>query len=345
MSKVIIHIRRELAACVCTVVMLAMAAPPAESGCAAATCFLTLSPLVGVFPAGTFNVTTTYSYAPQNSEAVTIAGALMDRRQVMLNGHHISDVAVHRGQLDFNYGVTDRFTLQLTAPMVGVTHAHPLGKVLPPGADPAAEGRPGLAEVRLTGKYALLTTLRSSIVTGVGVEFPTSDLDERNIYLQAGRRMAFGVVGQVYQTYELIPNRLSQFAFFSYRHSAENEFEYRFGDEYILNGGLILRMTERFSLAGQVNYRYQVHDVFRSTLVLAPEPDRFDLPVTTIDPRVLRRSVPNTGFTVLMASPGASYAFTPKAVAYVYVMIPLVQDWRGNLEQGVSALTGFSYTF
>lgn len=312
----------------------------AQATCGGATCFLTLSPVVGVYPAGTANVIATYSYAPQNSDTVTVAGALMNRRQVVLNGHRIADIVNHRGQLDFNYGVTDRFTVQLSVPVVGVTHKHPDGAA----HDAAAEGKPGLAEVRLTGKYALVSTLRSSIVTGFGVEFPTSDLDEQNLFLQAGRRQAYGVVGQLYQTYELIPGLLSQFTFFSYRHSFENRFDYQFGDEYTANAGLNLKVTERVGLAGQVNYRYVAQDRFRSSLVRADHPDDF-AQLDAVDATVSRRAVPNTGLSIVMFSPGVSFTITPKAVAYVFAQVPLVRDFNGNLEQGVSYLAGLSYTF
>ena len=49
-----------------------------------------------------------------------------------------------------------------------------------------------------------------------------------------------GLIGSIYQTYELIPHRLNQFAYGSYRHTFRNRDGYQFGDEFLFNFGVNL---------------------------------------------------------------------------------------------------------
>jgi hypothetical protein len=327
----------------------------ALASCGSATCFVVTAGEAGTVPKGTLTMDLSYRFAaldsPPDGASGRIAAASVDRRRIVLDEHKEFRSANQSYQLDINYGLTDRLTVELTVPYLRKKHKHRIevGETQGGAGDPETWGDNGVGDIRLTGKYALLPTIRSLVVVGAGVELPTGDNGARNIgnrtqepTLQIGRG-AFGIVGSLYQSYEIIPHRLNQFAAVSYRHTFENSDEYQFGDEYILSAGLNLKATERLTLSGQFNWRYVVHDVFAADLRQAQAVGPGD-PII-LDGRVLDRPVPNTGATILMFSPGLSVGVSQAASAYFFVQVPITQDFNSNLEQGVSYLVGMSYQF
>ncbi|MDH5575824.1 MAG: hypothetical protein OEY80_10105, partial [Nitrospirota bacterium] len=203
---------------------------------------------------------------------------------------------------------------------------------------------------RLMAKYGFLPSLRSMVVVGAGVEFPTGQYQSQTSghgtdtiqepTLQAGRG-DYGVIGHVYQAYELIPHTLNQFFSYTYRHTFQNKYGYQFGDTHILSGGLIYNITPHIAFSGQLNYIYNVHDTFRSTLSQAGGVGVGLSGETEIDGNLQTRTVNNTGSTNLMFTPGITLNLTDSTSWYFYSQVPLVQDFNGGLEQGVSFLTGF----
>jgi len=149
------------------------------------------------------------------------------------------------------------------------------------------------------------------------------------------------VVGQFYQAYELIPHTLNQFFSYTYRHTFKNKFDYQFGDTHIVTGGLIYNMTSAIALSGQLNWIYNVHDRFKSALKQAGGIGSGLAGETDIDEDVRMRRVRNTGSSNLLLTPGITVNFNDSTSWYFYSQVPLVQDFNGGLEQGVSFLTGF----
>ncbi len=82
------------------------------------------------------------------------------------------------------------------------------------------------------------------MVLGFGGELPTGDtnhIDNQGQVLEPSGQLGrgqVGLVGSMHQAYELIPHRLNQFVYASYRHMFKNNDGYQFADEYILNAGL-----------------------------------------------------------------------------------------------------------
>jgi hypothetical protein len=148
----------------------------------------------------------------------------------------------------------------------------------------------------------------------------------------------------VYQSYELLPHRLNEFASFSYRHTFKNNNGYQYGDEYLLSAGLNLRTWEWLILTAQFNYRYLVHDTFSSSLFQAQDPSDPGDPIP-IDPLIRDRAVPTTGSTTLMFTPGFSVEVAPATSVYFYSQIPVARDFNNNLAQGVSYIVGVSHVF
>jgi hypothetical protein len=190
------------------------------------------------------------------------------------------------------------------------------------------------------------------IVFGLGADLPTGDSHARNIEgalqeptLQLGRR-SWGLVASIYQSYEIVPHLLNQFASVSYRHSFKGPNSYRFGDEYILSGGVSVKTLKVVTLTGQFNWRYVVHDEFTGMLAKAQDPidPTFPDEPIVIDDVVRRRPVPNTGSTMLAFSPGISVAVGERATLYFYAQVPIARDFNGGLQQQTGFLGGVSMT-
>ncbi len=121
-----------------------------------------------------------------------------------------------------NYGLTDRFATTTHLPYMWRTHKHIDGL----GEDGASgEGEPsnfsanGIGDMRVGLKYNVLPTLRSMVVLGFGIYLPTGNThahDSAEKVMESPAQLGRGQVGlnpTIYQTYELIPHRLNQFAY------------------------------------------------------------------------------------------------------------------------------------
>ena len=332
-----------------------------EASCGAASCFLNIGNQPSVQPKGTLRADLSYSYVPQRTPNRRVAAVVPESKEQILDEHFEISTITQQFAMNLNYGVTDNFTLQLTVPVLFRDHDHRVevgeGPEDAVGGHHEGEGvfenfdTAGLGDIRLMAKYGFIPSLRTLLVVGGGVEFPTGNYQAQvsghggNVTqeptLQAGRG-DYGVLGHIYQAYELIPHTLNQFFSYTYRHTFQNKFGYQFGDTHIVSGGLIYNLTPGLAFSGQLNWIYNVHDTFRSTLLqsqpigtgLSGEP-------TEIDGTLARRPVRNTGSTNLLLTPGVTFNFNDSTSWYFYSQIPLVQDFNDGLKQGVSFLTGF----
>ncbi len=337
-----------------------------QASCGAVTCFVVIGSQQQVPQPGLLTINGIYNYTPMrllDGTSGIIPAINQERRRLILDHHRETRTITQTYTLDFNYGVTDRFGLELTIPYLKRTHGHldGLGEVGPGG-----EGKPvhfsdnGIGDIRVTAKYNVLPTLRSMVVLGFGVDLPTGDTQARDSSggimespTQLGRGNV-GLIGSIYQTYELIPHRLNQFAFGSYRHTFRNNDGYQFGDEYLLNVGLNLVTVPWLVLTNQLNYRYLVHDNISASLeqslpVGTPTPGE---PIV-VDPRIMDRRVPNTGSTYLAYTPGFQINlgslietdWASMTSLYFYSQIPLARDANNNLVQGTSFVFGITKSF
>ncbi|TAL09618.1 MAG: hypothetical protein EPO02_09690 [Nitrospirae bacterium] len=342
------------------VVALLLLIGEAFASCGSAACFMVTGSEAGVQPKGKLSVDLRYSYAAAgladgvsgNVAAVEVEGA--EGRRVILNEHKEQRTISQFYVLDASYGLTDRVTLDVMIPYRKQKHTHVIGQGEAPDGLGSFESFTdnGLGDIRVMGKYSILPTLRNLVVLGLGADLPTGDSHARNSRgalqeptLQLGRR-ALGLVASVYQSYELIPHRLNQFASVSYRHSVRGPNSYRYGDEYILNGGVNVKTLKVVTLTGQFNWRYVVHDEFTGSLAKAQDfndPTFPDEPIV-IDGEVKRRPVPNTGSTMLAFSPGISVAVTERATLYFHAQVPIARDFNGGLQQQTGFLFGVSTT-
>jgi hypothetical protein len=190
------------------------------------------------------------------------------------------------------------------------------------------------------------------------MDLPTGDTRARdsgnNVLESSGQlgRGHVGLIGSVYQTYELMPHRLNQFAYGSYRHTFRNRDGYQFGDEFLFNFGLNLVTLPWLVVTNQFNYRYLVHDNVRANLEQS-QPPFAGLEPDIIDPAIMTRRVPNTGSTYFAYTPGlqislgdlVSSSWTDATAVYFYTQIPIARDANNNLAQGTSFIFGITKSF
>lgn len=335
----------------------------ARASCGAVSCFVVIGAQQQVPQQGVLTVNGIYNYTPMRLLSGTngvIPAADQARQRLILDHHQEVRTITQTYTLDLNYGVTDRLALELTIPYLRRQHLHidELGESATKTGEPVNFSDKGIGDVRVTAKFNLLPTLRHMVVMGFGLELPTGDTRARDssgqVLESSGQlgRGNVGLIGSIYQTYELIPHRLSQFAFASYRHTFRNRDGYQFGDEYQVNIGLNLVTTSWLVLTNQFNYRYLTHDNVTANLEQSAAPFAGEEP-TVLDPQVLDRRVPNTGSTYFAYTPGFQLdlgeliksPFTEATSAYFMAQIPLARDANNNLAQGTSFVFGFTRSF
>lgn len=331
----------------------------AEASCGSAACFLLTGEEAALPQKGQLSIGLSYAYTitklqPGTSGLITAVD--QENRQLIMNEHAEHRTITELTTLDVNYGLTNNLTLELLAPYRHLKHTHIIERG---SADTGGAGMyeafqdSGIGDIRVNTKYSFLPTLRSLLVFGFGVDLPTGNSHANNINgtlqeptLQLGRR-AWGIVPSIYQSYEIVPHVLDQFASISYQHAFTGPGSYRYGDVYVLSGGVHWIALSKVTLTGQFNWRYAVHDEFSGSLARVQEPDDAGFPGDPIvlDPEIKRRPVPTTGSTMLAFSPGVTVAVREKLRAYFFVQVPLVRDFNNNLVPDVGYLARLSMSF
>ena len=338
-------------------------AQTAQASCGAVTCFVVIGSQQQVPQAGLLTINTIYNYTPMrllDGTSGVIPAVDQASREMILDHHQETRTITQQATLDLNYGVTDRFGLQLTLPYVWRTHKHidGLGEDGVDGSgDPTNFSANGIGDLRVGLKYNVLPTLSSMVVLGLGVYLPTGNThahDSAGSVMESPTQLGRGQVGlnpTIYQTYELIPHRLNQFSSASYRHTFRNNDGYQFGDEYMLSAGLNLVTTPWLVLTNQFIYRYITHDNFSSSLSQsAPVGTPGGAEPTVIDPLIMNRAVPTTGSTYHAFSPGfqlnlgqlVESSWTNMTSAYFFAQIPFARDSNNSLAQGTSYIFGLT---
>ena len=356
--------RRAMAALVVPMLIGAgVFASDAAASCGAVSCFVVIGSQQQVPQEGVLTINGMYNYTPMRLLSGTsgiIPAADQANQRLILDHHKETRTITQTYTLDMNYGVTDRFAVQVTVPYLKRKHRHIDGI----GESPDEFGEDshfsdnGIGDVRITAKYNVLPTLRNMLVLGFGMDLPTGDTrarDSEGQVLESSGQLGrgnVGLIGSIYQTYELIPHRLNQFAFGSYRHTFRNRDGYQFGDEFLFNFGLNLVTMPWLVITNQFNYRYLVHDNVRANLEQSAPPFAGTDP-TVIDPTVMNRQVPNTGSTYFAYTPGfqislgdlITSSWTEAMSVYFYAQIPVARDANDNLAQGTSFVFGMTKSF
>lgn len=312
-----------------------------DAACGSVSCFVTIGSQQQVPQEGLLTTNFIYSYTPMTLPSGStghIAEVNQATRRILPNHHRELSTITNSYTIDANYGITDRFGVQLTVPYLIRNHDH-YHWHNNADQDRSQFSDKGIGDVRVTAKYNMLPSLSSMLVAGFGVELPTGDNNqiERQGGLlepsgQLGRGQV-GLVGSLYQGYELIPHRVNQFVYASYRHTFRNNDGYQYGDEYILNAGLNVVPVGALpwlTLTTQLNYRYQVHDSMVASQGTGP---------------IIDRGVPNTGSSWFGISPGMLVSFADTWQTYFMAQVPLARDANNNLSQGTTYTFGLTKYF
>lgn len=349
------------------VVLHLVIVPPAQASCGAVTCFVVIGSQQQVPQKGLITVNGIYNYTPMrmlDGTSGVIPAIDQEGRRLILDHHQETRTITQTYTVNLNYGITDRFGLEVNIPYLKRKHKH-IDGLGEDGVNGEGESTTffdnGIGDIRVVAKYNALPTLRSMVVMGFGVDIPTGDTSARESTggimeapTQLGRGSA-GLIGSIYQTYELIPHKLNQFAYASYRHTFRNNDGYQFGDEYLVNVGLNYVVRPWFVLMSQFNYRYLVHDNISASLERSQTPADPTFPDDPIvlDPTIKNRRVPSTGSTYLAFTPGfqvnlselVQSPWTNMASLYFYSQIPVARDANNNLAQGTSFVFGVTRSF
>lgn len=324
---------------------------PASASCGSVSCFVVIGSQQQVSMAGALTVNLIYNYTPMEApsgQGGNIPFANQGERTLTLANLNVNSITtrMRTATLDLNYGLTERLGIQVAIPYKHVESDAQIG-----GLNPVPYSERGLGDVRATLKYNVLPTLRSMVVVGIGADFPTGSYGRfargttlAESTLQIGRGN-FGVIPMIYQTYELVPHRVNQFALASYRHTFKNSDGYQFGDEVNVGAGLNiipLESTPWLTLIQQVNFRWMQNDAMDASLY------QFDSTTGTqilLDPTIKFRAVPTTGSKYVAYSPGINLNLFNFASFYFIAQIPIYRDFNGNLEQQISYVFGLTKTF
>jgi hypothetical protein len=347
----------------------------AHGSCGSVTCFVVIGSQQQVSPKGLLTVNGFYNYTPQGTLLSGTDGVIpavdLDNRQLILGHHKEIRTITQMYTLDLNYGVTDRFGIQLAIPYKKIKHRHfdGLGEVNGGAGEETRFSDNGFGDIFINAKYNVLPSLRSLVVTGFGVYVPTGDHNQTTAGLsgepgetmeptaQLGRGQV-GVQASFYQTYEILPHRLNQFTSGSYRHTFRNNFGYQFGDQFDFSLGANLVTVPWLVLTNQFNFRYMARDHFKGSLARSQTPTDPTFPdeVIELDPNIRYRSVPTTGSTYFAYTPGFQVNLgdliqttfnvkTPlidNTSLYFYAQVPVYRDFNGNLAQGTSYVFGIT---
>src|SRR5574341_1303809 len=149
-----------------TVMNMMVFIPKSEASCGAVTCFVVIGSQQQVPQAGLLTVNSIYNYTPMrllDGTSGVIPAVDQGSRQMILDHHKEARTITQQATLDLNYGVTDRFGLQITVPYMWRTHKHidGLGEDGPNGEGEATSfSSNGIGDIRVGLKYNVLPTLR-----------------------------------------------------------------------------------------------------------------------------------------------------------------------------------------
>lgn len=322
-----------------TALWFIMNIPTAHASCAASSCFLVTGTQDGIANPGQLIMDLSYRYismdSPQrgsesSSEALT-AGIDFATGEIEANHHRELRTLNELAQLDISYGVTPKFALSVSIPFMNNRyHEHDI--IHGSGDEDYASQRvSGMGDVRLTGKYAMHTSIRHLLVAGLGVKAPTGEYKLRNSSgdiseptLMPGTGSWDGLVSMHY-AYQIRPHAWDTFISGSYQITTQNNLDYKIANTLLLNAGSNYRFTAHekgFTASLQINLRQTARDEFKD------------------------QNVPNTGGTWVYLTPGITAHATPNMAIYTHLQLPLYQDVNdANLVPSYGLIVGLSHSF
>lgn len=309
------------------------------TSCGGSNCFLVTGTQEGLSPKGQFIADISFRHVvmdrgqrgTQQIDKVFTPKVNFESDIIEPNHHREIKTTNNLAQLDLSYGLTTDFTVQLAVPFFNQRlheHFDGISESNPEGTFFRSDGTDGFGDVRVIGKYNLLTTTKHLVVGGLGVKLPTGEYNLRDSFgaineptLMPGTG-SFDGLASVFYSYQIFPHELDAFFSGSHQLTTENNRDYLFGDTTLLNGGLGYQALPYLNLSGQVNARIQPHDEF------------------------LGADVDGTGGEWVNLTPGIRVQPNPTTQLYVFGQIPVYQRVNeSNLVPSWGIIFGISKTF
>ncbi len=162
-----VHIRRCIISLVAAGWLLSVIAPPVEASCGSVSCFVVIGSQQQVPMAGLLTVNAIYNYTPMEApsgQGGSIPFADQGNQTLTLANLNVNQIQtlMRTATLDMNYGLTERFGLQVTLPYKHVTSDAQIG-----GLNPVPYSDKGLGDIRVALKYNVLPTLAEHDRAGI----------------------------------------------------------------------------------------------------------------------------------------------------------------------------------
>jgi hypothetical protein len=311
--------------------------PPSRATCGSANCFLMTGTQEGVNASGILTIDLSYRFISQgrrlsgSHEVPEVLAPKIDFENGLIEPDHHREIRTQNTlvEIDLSYGLTPRLTLAGSLPIINQRdHEHFDDVGTPEEHFTREDGSSGFGDVRFGARYAFVVKTKNLLSAGMAVKLPTGaytlhdgegDINEPTIQPGTGSTDAILSVQYVHQ---VIPERLQWFLAGAWRKNGENDLDYRFGDETIVNAGLRHRISKRVAWSAQANWR----DTGR---------DRF-----------LSQDVPSTGVTFLDLTPGLTLDTGTGTVLYGFVQLPVSQRVNeSQLAPRAAFMTGVSKSF
>jgi len=309
------------------------------ASCGGSNCFLVTGTQEGLSPQGQFVADLSFRHVDmdrgqrgtQHIDQVFTPKVNFEENFIEPDHHREVTTLNNLAQFDLSYGVTTDFTVQLAVPFFNQRiheHYDGINASDPEGTFFRSDGTDGFGDVRVIGKYNLLTTTKHLLVGGLGIKFPTGEYNLRDSFgsineptLMPGTGSFDGLASMFY-SYQIFPHQLDAFFSGSQQVNTENSRDYLFGNITLLNAGLGYQVLPYLNLSGQVNARYQPHDKF------------------------LGQAVDGTGGEWVNLTPGVRLQPNPTTQLYAFGQIPVYQRVNeSNLVPSWGIIFGISKTF
>lgn len=320
-------------------------ASKAFASCGSGNCFLVTDASEGITSPGQMTLDISYRYIPMDdfqkgssSTGEVLTPKVDFENRLIENDHHREVRTLNELlQVDIGYGVTERFTVQLAIPLINNrTHEHydGISATNATGTFTREDGSSGIGDIRLIGRYAPVVTTRHLVVVVGGIKFPTGEyklfnaegsINEPTVQPGTG---SLDYLLSVFYDYQIRPHKLDSFISASYQITTENDLDYEFGDQTLLNIGLnyLLESEKKITVSGQLNFRQADRDVFETTTGGA--------------------GVPATGSISLHFTPGIRIQSSDNLSLYSFLQLPIYQYVNEeNVVSRFGLVLGATYTF
>jgi len=307
------------------------------ASCGAANCFLVTGTQEGISNKGQMTLDISYRYIPMDdvqkgssgTNEALVPGINFETGKIEAAHHREIRTINELMQVDVGYGVSERFTLQVSIPLMNNrSHEHWNEVGTSEEFFTREDGASGLGDMRITGRYALAIRTKDLLVIGGGLKLPTGEyklrsseggINEPTIMPGTG---SYDFLASLFYSYQIIPHNLDAFFSGSYQFNTENNLDYKFGNQTIVNGGLGYTVNETVSVSTQLNFRTSPHDTFKGN------------------------QVDSSGGIWLYFTPGIRVQASERLGLYSFVQLPIYQYVNEvNLVPRFALALGASYAF